>query len=98
MSGHASLPEGTVNAIGVLADFLVRLSACSSEEQQWFAFVADLAQSNDGSAVGIASADKDFGSLTSVVGTMKKMGDAYILTDDIRFPTSISGTELQEAF
>lgn len=98
VSGHASLPEGTVNAIGVLADFLARLSACSSEEQQWFAFVADLAQSNDGSAVGIASADKDFGSLTSVVGTMKKIGGAYILTDDIRFPTSISGAELQEAF
>ena len=98
VSGHASRPEGTVNAIGVLAQFLSEVELCSEAERSWFSFVARLAHTSDGSAVGIACQDQDFGALTSVVGTMRKEGSRYTVTDDIRFPTAISGDALREAF
>lgn len=98
VSGHASLPEGTINAIAILARFLESLPVCSDQERDWFGWVAKLAESIDGSAAGVAASDKDFGSLTSVVGTLHKEGSRYVLTDDIRFPTAITGVELQDAF
>lgn len=98
VSGHASLPEGTVNAVAILARFLEGLPVCSAQECEWFGWVAKLAESIDGSAAGIAVSDEDFGSLTSVVGTLHKEGSSYILTDDIRFPTAITGAELERAF
>ena len=48
--------------------------------------------------MGIAAVDDDFGSLTSVVGTMRKIDNRYETTVDIRFPKAITGTQLTEAF
>lgn len=98
ISGHASLPEGTVNAIGVLAGYLSNLSACSGEERAWFAYAHDLATSTDGAAVHCACSDDDFGALTSVVGTMHKTGSHYELTVDVRFPTATISAALEQTF
>lgn len=99
ISGHASLPDGTINAIGVLASYIAALPECSEEERVWFSFVSEgLAQCTDGSPLGIAVRDKDFGSLTSVLGTMHKNNDTYTATIDIRFPQAISGDRLTSVF
>lgn len=99
ISGHASLPEGTVNAIGVLCQYLANLDQCSDEEKDWFSFVANnLAGDYTGSRLGIAAKDDDFGALTSVAGTMYKNGNSYLVTIDIRFPKAITGADLLEAF
>lgn len=99
ISGHASMPEGTINAVAVLSNYLAGLDQCSPEEHRWFSFVAaNLAGRTDGSPMGIAAVDDDFGSLTSVVGTMRKIDNRYETTVDIRFPKAITGTQLTEAF
>lgn len=99
ISGHASTPEGTINAIGLLANYLAGLEQCSAEERQWFSFVAaNLAGRTDGSPMGIAASDEDFGALTSIVGTMRKVENRYEVTIDIRFPRAITGEKLSEAF
>lgn len=98
ISGHASLPEGTVNAIGVLTGFLARLEVCSERERACFAVVEQLAHSYDGSSFDFAASDEDFGALTSVVGTLRKKQETYSVTVDIRFPTSVTGNALEEVF
>lgn len=99
ISGHASLPDGTINAIGVLANYIAALPECSEEERAWFSFVSEgLAQYTDGSPLGIAVRDKDFGPLTSVLGTIHKNNDTYTATIDIRFPQAITGDSLTSVF
>lgn len=98
VSGHASLPEGTVNAIGVLAQYLVQSGVCAPEERSWLERVASMALTTDGSAFGVASSDPDFGALTSVVGVATHEGSRSTVSVDIRFPTSITGAQLECAF
>lgn len=98
VAGHASLPEGTVNAIGVLCRYLAGCGVCSDEEARWLMFVAGLAESTDGAAANIACSDKDFGALTSVVGIMRKEAGRYTFTVDVRFPTAVTSAALADAF
>ncbi len=98
VAGHASLPKGTVNAIGVLCRYLVSAGVCSPEEEAWFGFIANMAESTDGSFAGVACRDDDFQDLTSVIGIMRKVEGRYVATDDIRFPAAITGEELERAF
>lgn len=98
IAGHASLPEGTVNAIGVLCRYLAGCGACSDEEVRWLTLVAGLAESTDGAAAGVACSDKDFGALTSVVGIMRKEAGCYTFTVDVRFPMAVTGAALADAF
>ena len=46
----------------------------------------------------VACSDADFGNLTSVVGMMNKVNGAFVMTEDIRFPAAITGSELSTAF
>ncbi len=98
IAGHASLPEGTVNAIGVLCRYLLATGLCSAAEQAWFGFIASMAESTDGSFAGVACADEDFKDLTSVIGIMRKKDGCYVATDDIRFPTATTAEELEQTF
>jgi succinyl-diaminopimelate desuccinylase len=98
IAGHASLPEGTVNAIGVLCRYLLGTGLCSAAEQEWFSFIAEMAKSTDGAYAGVACADKDFKNLTSVIGIMRKKNGRYMATDDIRFPTATTADALEAAF
>lgn len=98
VSGHASLPEGTVNAVAVLARYLMVVGVCSAEENAWLEFVANLASNTDGSAVGAEAADDDFGALTSVVGVVSKEGERWSFTVDIRFPTATTSEKLEKIF
>ena len=96
--GHASLPEGTVNAIGVLARYLASAGMCSDEEAGWLGFVADMAESTDGAAAGVACRDDDFADLTSVVGIARFENGRFWFTVDIRFPAATTGDALKAAF
>lgn len=98
VSGHASTPEGTVNAVAVLARYLLDASVGSAEERAWLEFMAPLAATTDGSAAGVVAEDDDFGELTSVVGIARKDGDRWSFTVDIRFPTATTGDALVSAF
>lgn len=98
IAGHASLPEGTLNAIGILCRYLLSADVCSDEENAWLRFAAGMAECTDGAIANVACSDADFGSLTSVVGMMNKINGAFAMTEDIRFPAAITGGELSAAF
>ncbi len=98
VSGHASMPEGTVNAIAVLAKYLLDARVGSKEERAWLEVVAHMAATTDGSAAEVAAQDDDFGALTSVVGIAGKEDTRWNFTVDIRFPTATSGSALVCAF
>ena len=90
-SGHASLPEGTVNAIGVLINFILDNGLCSSEEAEYLSVLKKLHSSPYGKGVGADSEDGRFSPLT-IVGGMIRIKDGRILQSvDSRYPTSTSG-------
>ena len=99
--GHASLPEGTVNAIGTLVSYLVDSGVCSAEELGFLRFEQALLADAYGKALGIAMEDEAFGPLTCVGGTIRTVSEGsivrFVQSLDIRYPTCTSGDALLEA-
>ncbi|OUO33031.1 Sapep family Mn(2+)-dependent dipeptidase [Olsenella sp. An290] len=91
VGGHASLPEGTVNAIGVLARYLLAQGLAGKGERPFLELVVTLTEDAYGEASGIASADDKFGRLTCVAGTVRTEGGRFVQSVDARFPTSTTG-------
>lgn len=94
--GHASLPDGTVNAIGLLVDYLLEHDLCSEAERQALELEHAILSSTDGSTLGIASSDKHFGPLTCIGGTAHLKDGVLTQTIDSRYPTSITAEEIEE--
>ena len=95
ISGHAARPEGTVNAILLLVDYLLAHGLCTDEERSFLQLQHDLLSAYDGSGVGLDTADDAFGSLTLIGGTVSMTQDRRIVqTIDIRYPTSITHEEI----
>lgn len=91
VAGHASLPRGTVNAIGVLADYLLESGIVHAEEEKFLRLVQKLLSGTDGSGLGIQASDDKFSPLT-IVGSMTGAEDGCLwLTFDCRYPTSTDG-------
>ncbi|MDD7638698.1 MAG: Sapep family Mn(2+)-dependent dipeptidase, partial [Subdoligranulum variabile] len=51
-SGHAAMPEGTVNAIGLIVDCLLKSGVCTPQEEAYLHVLHTLHASTDGSALG----------------------------------------------
>lgn len=94
-SAHASMPETGVNAIALIIDYLLENNIGTKKEQDWFKFEKALLDNTDGSGVGLKTADKDFGPLTIIGGTVATENDCFVQTVDSRYPTSITGEEIQ---
>ncbi len=94
LGGHASLPEGTVNAIGVLVNAILDQKLAGGEEAKFLRAVADLCGHPDGSGVGVQADDGLFRPLT-IVGSMIGVEDGRMVqTYDSRFPTNTSGAQI----
>ena len=93
-SAHASTPEGGVNAIGMLIDYLLENNLVTSMERIYFEAVAKLMAATDGSALGIACEDEHFGALTAVGGRIFMEDDRFVQTVDVRYPTTTSAEAL----
>ncbi len=96
--GHASMPEGTINAISLLVDYLVENDLCNDEERAFLAFEQTLLADTSGEALGIAAEDDVFDPLTCVGGTVRTIRGEdsirFVQTMDVRYPKSISGEEI----
>ena len=90
VSGHAAMPEGSVNAIDVLAAYLLENNLCDADEREWLEFTRRITSVTDGSKLGLACEDADFGPLTCVGGMASTNGDRFAQTIDVRFPTTSS--------
>lgn len=88
--GHAAFPEGCVNAVGVLVDYLRTALACSPRERAFLDLEAALLGATDGSGLGIAAADDLFDPLTCVGTVLSTEGGAFVQQIDVRFPKSVT--------
>ena len=96
-SGHAAMPQGTVNAIWLVGRYLLEQGLCSPEEKLYLEALEKLHRSTDGSGLGIAARDNCFDPLTVIGGTMRRTEDGRLVqTIDIRYPTSTSGKKLEQ--
>jgi len=96
VSGHAAMPDGSVNAIDILAEYLLDNTLCDEDERAWLEFTRRITSVTDGAGLGLACADADFGPLTCVGGMATTVGDRFAQTIDVRFPTTTNLAELHE--
>lgn len=96
-SGHAAMPEGTVNAIGLIVDCLLQSNVCTPGETAYLKVLHTLHAATDGSALGIAADDGLFDPLTIIGGTIEKKEGALRQSFDCRYPTNTDAGKLTAA-
>ncbi len=94
--GHASMPEGTKNAIGVLIRYLLDSGVADEQEAPYLRFLMLMHDDPSGALLGTAADDRQFDPLT-IVGGVISMEDGYITqTWDCRYPTNMTEAQLCE--
>ncbi len=93
--GHASLPQGTVNAIGILAKYLLKTNICTKQENEFLTLLTVIHADTDGTSCNINAVDDIFTPLTCVGGTIDYVNFKYKQTVDIRYPTSITHDKIE---
>ena len=97
IGGHASLPAGTRNAIGMLAGYLLAHDLCSAAERAFLELEAQIHACTDGSSLGIDATDDIFEPLTCIGGTVHLDADGRITqTVDSRFPKSTTADAIAD--
>ena len=95
VGGHASLPEGTENAIGILVDYILANNIADENDKRFFDIVSKLNQSWAGECVNVsAPADGKFDSLTIIGGVIGIENGHYVQSLDSRYPTSTSAEKI----
>ena len=96
--GHASQPAGTVNAIGMLVDYLLGNGLVSADERRFLELQKALIDDWTGAGVGVRASDGLFGDLT-IVGGMAWLDDEGRLNQsvDSRYPTTFSRAQFENA-
>ena len=90
-SGHAAMPEGTVNAIGLVVNYLLDNGLCNDAERAYLEALKKLHASTAGTGLGIDCADGPFGPLTIIGGKMSMVDGRMVQTMDSRYPTCTDG-------
>ena len=94
IGGHASAPEGTVNAIGVLVDYILEQGILSGAEEDFFYGLQRLHSDPYGGNLGLDTEDMIFTPLT-IVGGVIGMEEGHVFqTVDCRYPTTSSGQDI----
>ena len=95
--GHAAMPEGTVNAIGLIVDCLLKSGVCTPQEEAYLQVLHTLHASTDGSALGIAADDGLFDPLTIIGGTIEMKDGIIRQSFDSRSPTNTDPEKMTAA-
>ena len=95
--GHASMPAGTVNAIALVANYLLDHKLCSEGENAYLSMLRRLMASTDGSSFGMAASDDIFTPLTCIGGVITMKDGVLSQSIDVRFPTGITVEEMTNA-
>ncbi len=94
--GHASMPAGTVNAIGLLARYLLKNGLVDERNRSFVELQVALTEDTDGTHTGLAARDEKFGPLTCIAGTVRTVDGHFVQTIDSRYPTSTTGEAITE--
>lgn len=99
IGGHASMPAGTVNAVGLIVGYLGELAGTgvlTADEERALELLAAVHADTAGEAMGIASSDEAFGPLTANAGVISVADGRIRQSLDCRFPGSTSAEVLEE--
>ena len=96
-SGHAAMPEGTVNAISLIVDCLLKSGVCTPQEEAYLNVLHTLHADTDGSALGIAADDGLFDPLTIIGGTIEMADGVIRQSFDCRYPTNTDPEKMTAA-
>lgn len=94
IAAHAASPEGSINAINLLASFLANNVIRSESMKRSLSFISDITGSYDGTGFGIKYSDAVTGELTCVAGLLKNSGGKLNLSIDIRYPITTDVEEM----
>ena len=97
LGGHASMPRGTVNAIGVLVDYLLAEGVGDENERRMLQLLQRLHSAWDGSGLGVQVDDGLFEPLTIIGGVIGTEDGRLFQTLDSRYPTNTSGAKIAAA-
>ena len=89
ISGHASMPEGTNNAIAVLFEYLLDNKVFIEEEISWAELVVDICRDIYGKKLGFDYHDDVLGDLTIIAGLLKEDAGKRVLVLDARRPAEV---------
>ena len=96
-SGHAAMPEGTVNAISLIVNCLLKSGVCTPQEEAYLNVLHTLHADTDGSALGIAADDGLFDPLTIIGGTIEMADGVIRQSFDCRYPTNTDPEKMTAA-
>ena len=94
-SGHASMPEGTVNAIGEIVNYILSNNLATGDEKRYLELLQDLFNTPNGSGLGIDTSDGIFTPLTIIGGLISTKDGVVSQSIDCRFPTSTNADKLE---
>lgn len=97
VQAHASTPEEGESALASLVSYLLSCRLLEGDELAWLELVWDICRDWDGSGLGLACSDEDFGPLTLVGGMAGLKDGRFTQTVDIRFIGCNSPEQLTEA-
>ncbi len=97
VTAHAAIPESGVNAIGLLAEYLLDNADLSEKEKSAFEFLKNAAFDYKGEVLGINCSDEPSGYLTCVAGVTTTDGDSLTQSFNIRLPVTKSWDTVSEA-
>lgn len=99
-SGHVGFPEGAVNAIKVLTDFIIQtgiVKVLSEDEKALIEFLNCVNYDMHGTGAGIACEDEESGCVCGAVTMAAMTEDIVTMRADYRYPVSIKdGSGLAE--
>ena len=96
IGGHASVPEGTKNAVGVLVNYILDNGICDENEEKFLRLLKLLHDDYTGAALGVAADDGLFEPLTIVGGVIGIEDGRMFQSLDSRYPTNTSGRKIAD--
>ncbi len=95
IGGHASMPEGTINAIGLIVEYLLEAGVVNAAETHALELLSVIHADSYGKALGIAAENDAFGPLTCSGGTIEVKDGRIYQTIDVRLPNCVNLDELE---
>ena len=97
IGGHASLPAGSINAVGLIVAYLRQLEGVlAPEEERFVALLERVHADTAGEAMGVASANEAFGPLTIIASVIEVADGRIRQSVDSRYPSSITADEMAD--
>ncbi len=94
ISGHASKPKGTINAIGLLVNYLLEKNICTGDEKNALDMLCEVHKDTAGEAIGIGCVSEGFTPLTCIGGVISLEDGALHQKINIRYPTATTGEDI----